>query len=335
MKYGTVPGVNKPVARLAQGTTMMSSARLEQAMALLDGVFALGGNTFDTGHAYGSGDCERTLGRWIQERGLREQVVIVDKGAHPNADRDRVTPFDITSDLHDSLVRLKTSYIDIYLLHRDDPSKPVGPLVEILNEHWQAGRIRAFGGSNWSPERIMEANAYAEAHGLQPFVVSSPNFSLAVQMQAPWVGCLSIGGAAGAAAREWYSRTRMPLLTWSSLAGGFFSGRFQRDNLDSLTDGVEPITARTYGDEANFQRLERAQALGWQKAATAAQIALAYLLNQPLNLFALVGCQTPAEFAENAAAVELALTPDALSWLESGVAGDLASEITVPLPAVQ
>jgi aryl-alcohol dehydrogenase-like predicted oxidoreductase len=331
MKYGAVPGVNKPIARLAQGTTMLSSTRLEQAMALLDGVFDLGGNTFDTGHAYGSGDCERTLGRWIHERGLREQVVIVDKGAHPNADRDRVTPFDITSDLHDSLARLKTDYIDIYFLHRDDPSKPVGPLVEILNEHWQAGRIRAFGGSNWSPERILEATAYAEAHGLQPFVISSPNFSLAVQMQAPWVGCLTIGGAAGAAARQWYSRTRMPLLTWSSLAGGFFSGRFQRDNLDSLTNGVEPITARTYGVETNFQRLERAQALGRKKGATAAQIALAYLLNQPLNLFALVGCQTAAEFAENAAAVELALTPDELSWLESGSPGDRTGADAVPM----
>src|SRR5258708_38984313 len=93
MKYSTIPGVDKPVARLAQGTTMLNSAALDQAMALLDGVFALGGNTFDTGHVYRNGDSERTLGRWMQERGLREQVVIVSKGAHPNADRDRVTPF--------------------------------------------------------------------------------------------------------------------------------------------------------------------------------------------------------------------------------------------------
>jgi aryl-alcohol dehydrogenase-like predicted oxidoreductase len=318
MKYGTIPGVAKPVARLAQGTTMLNSGALDQALALLDGVFALGGNTFDTGHVYRSGDSERTLGRWIQERGLREQVVIVTKGAHPNADRDRVTPFDISSDLYDSLARLKTNTIDIYLLHRDDPSKPVGPLVEILNEHHQAGRIGAFGGSNWSPERIAEANAYAEARGLQPFVLSSPNFSLAVQREAPWAGCLSISGAAGAAAREGYSRAQLPLLTWSSLAGGFFSGRFQRDNIAGMTEGNDSITARSYGDEANFQRLDRAQALGREKGLTAAQIALAYILNQPLNLFALVGCQTAAEYAENAAAVDLKLTPAEVAWLETG-----------------
>jgi len=323
MKYSTIPGVTKRVARLAQGTTMLDSGALDQSLALLDGVYALGGNTFDTGHVYRNGDSERTLGRWVQQRGLREEVVIVSKGAHPNADRDRrVTPFDISSDLFDSLARLKTDYIDVYLLHRDDPSQPVGPLVEALNEHHAAGRIRAFGGSNWSPERIAEANTYAEAHGLQPFALSSPNFSLAVQREAPWAGCLSISGPAGVAAREWYARAHMPLLTWSSLAGGFFSGRFQRDNIGTMTEGNNSITARAYGDEANFQRLDRAQALGRQKGLTASQIALAYILNQPLNLFAMVGCQTPAEYAENAAAVDVTLTPSELAWLENGSVTD-------------
>jgi aryl-alcohol dehydrogenase-like predicted oxidoreductase len=249
---------------------------------------------------------------------VREQVVIVDKGAHPNADGARVTPAAITADLLESLDRLATPYIDLYLLHRDDPSQPVGPLVEILNAHCQAGRIRAYGGSNWAPERLAEANAYAEAHGLRPFVLSSPNLSLAVQLQPPWAGCLSLSGPAGAAARAWYTRTQLPVLTWSTLAGGFFSGRYRPDNLHSSAPGIDPTTARTYGDDANFARLERAQALGRQKGLTAAQIALAYALNQPLNLFALVGCQTPAEFAENAAAVEVQLTADELAWLESG-----------------
>jgi aryl-alcohol dehydrogenase-like predicted oxidoreductase len=316
MKYSHIPGVNKPAARLAQGTMMLDSAELEKSLALLDGVYALGGNTFDSGHVYRGGDSERVLGRWVEARGLREQVVIITKGAHPNADRARVTPFDITSDLFDSLARLKTDYIDMYLLHRDDPSKPVGLLVEALDEHYRAGRIRAYGGSNWSPERLAEANAYAAAHGLQPFVMSSPNFSLAVQREAPWPGCLSISGAAGRPAREWYAAAQMPQLTWSSLAGGFFSGRFSRESLAGLTEGLDGVAARAYGDEDNFQRLDRAQALGREKGLSAAQIALAYILNQPLNLFALVGCQTAAEYAENAAAVELVLTPQEVAWLE-------------------
>src|SRR5215471_3899096 len=133
MRYDSIVGLNKPVARLAQGTLMLDSNALKQSLSLLDGVFGQGGNTFDTGHVYQGGDAERVLGRWISERNLREQVVIIDKGAHPNADRKRVTPFDITSDLHDSLARLRTDYIDVYLLHRDDETQPVGPLVDVLN----------------------------------------------------------------------------------------------------------------------------------------------------------------------------------------------------------
>ena len=82
--------------------------------------------------------------------GDRDQIVILTKGAHFNQDRNRVTPFDITSDLFDSLVRLRTDSIDLYLLHRDDPTVPVGPIVEVLNEHKEAGRICAIGGSNWT-----------------------------------------------------------------------------------------------------------------------------------------------------------------------------------------
>jgi aryl-alcohol dehydrogenase-like predicted oxidoreductase len=104
---------------------MIGSDKLDYSFGLLDDILALGGNTFDAAHVYGNGDNERTLGRWIEDRGVRDQVVIITKGAHHNQDRPRVTPFDITADLHDSLARLRTDYIDLYLLHRDDP-RPAG-----------------------------------------------------------------------------------------------------------------------------------------------------------------------------------------------------------------
>ena len=136
------------------------------------------------------------------------------------------------------LARLKTERIELYLLHRDDRRVPVGPIVNVLNEHLQAGKIGAFGGSNWSVERIQEANSYAAVNGLVPFVASSPNFSLAEQMRPPWPNCVSISGENGRADRDWYASQGMPLITWSSLAGGFFSGRFQRNALDQFEDGL-------------------------------------------------------------------------------------------------
>lgn len=316
MQYGTIPGIDKPISRLVQGTVMIESKELEKSFALLNGVFELGCTAFDTAHVYGGGDNERTVGKWIRERNVREKIVLIGKGAHPNADRQRVTPFDITADLHDSLARFGTDYIDLYLLHRDNPAVPVGPIIETLNEHLRAGRIRAFGGSNWTYQRIQEANRYAAEHSLTPFVVSSPNFSLADQLRPPWAGCISISGAQGEAARQWYAQQKLALFTWSSLAGGFFSGRFRRDNLKSFQAPLDKLCVQCYCDEANFQRLDRVQALAAQKMLSVPQIALAYVMSQPLNIFALVGCQTPSEFAENVTASDLKLSAAEIATLE-------------------
>jgi aryl-alcohol dehydrogenase-like predicted oxidoreductase len=316
MLYGHLPEIEKPISRLVQGTVMMSSERLERSFKLMDEVYALGCRCFDSAHDYGNGDCERVLGSWIHQRGLEDEIVILTKGAHHSQDRNRVTPFDITSDLFDSLARLRTDTIDLYLLHRDDPSVPVGPIVEVLNEHKAAGRIRAFGGSNWTYQRVREANAYAQEHGLLPFVVSSPNFSLAEQIEEPWPNCVSISGPAGTDARAYYEKTQMALFTWSSLAGGFFSGRFNRDNLDTFTDYFDILCVGSYCSEDNFRRLDRAQALAQNKNLSLPQIAMAYVMNQPLNIFALVGCANGDEFAANSAALMVELTPEEMAWLD-------------------
>jgi aryl-alcohol dehydrogenase-like predicted oxidoreductase len=322
LKYGSVRGIEKPVARIVQGTVMIrSEGDEERSFALLDDVFAQGGTTFDTAHQYGGGDCERTLGRWVKDRSLREEIVVIGKGAHHNEDRKRVTPFDITADLYDSLARLGFDYIDLYLLHRDDPSVPVGPIVEVLNEHLEEGKIHAFGGSNWRPERLREANDYAKENGLTPMVASSPNLSLAVQFQEPWPDCVSISGEAGKKDRLWYQETRMPLFTWSTLAGGFFSGRFTRDNLDTFEAYLDRICVETYCYEENFGRLDRAGALAREKGLTVPQVALAYTLDQPLEVFALVGCNTGDEFRANVEASGVELTPEEIAWLENGDAG--------------
>jgi aryl-alcohol dehydrogenase-like predicted oxidoreductase len=316
MEYGKVKGINKKVARIAQGTIMLSAAKAEEGFALLDGVYALGCNTFDAAHIYGGGACERILGQWIEKRGIRDEVVILSKGAHHNGDRKRVTPFDIASDLYDSLARLRTGHIDLYVLHRDDPEVPVGPIVEALNEHHAAGRIGAFGGSNWQPERIQAANEYAAARGLVPFALSSPNFSLAEQVEEPWAGCLSLSGPQNAAARAWYAQQQMPLFTWSSLARGFFSGRLTRQNYEHLKPTMDSSCVHAYCYEQNFARLDRAGELAREKGKSVPQVALAYVLQQPLEIFALVGCETPEEFRVNTEALEIKLSPAEMEWLD-------------------
>ncbi|HJR80246.1 MAG TPA: aldo/keto reductase [Anaerolineales bacterium] len=318
MRYGEVPGVHKPIARVIQGTTMIGSD-LDEApsFALLDQVYELGCNTIDTAHVYSGGDSERIIGRWMQARGLRDQIVLITKGAAHSQDRRRMTPFDITADLHDSLARLRTDYIDLYLLHRDDPDRPYEPIIEVLNEHQEAGRIHAFGASNWSHQRIEAANAYARSNGLQPLVASSPQFSLAESLDEPWPLCISISGSTGSEARDWYIKTQMPLLVWSPLASGFFSGRFRRDNLHLFGEREwDEVAVRAYASEANFQRMDRAGILAAEKGITAPQVALAYVMNHPMNLFTIVGPHGGEKFKANIEAGEIQLTPQEMDWLD-------------------
>jgi len=316
MLFSKIPGIDKPVSRLVQGTMWMKSSDLDAAFAAMDAFLAAGGNCFDTAHIYSLGDNERTVGQWIHSRGVRDDIVILGKGAHHSPDRKRVTPFDIQSDIHDSLARFKIDHIDLYLLHRDDPAQPVGPIVETLHAARVAGQIHAYGGSNWSVERLREANEYAAAHGLTPFVVSSPQFSLAVQQVSPWIDCESLSGPEGEPARAWCRQNGVSLFVWSSLAGGFFSGRFRRDNLDTLTQPYDQLAVKVYCFEENFRRMDRAQELAQSKGVTVPHIALAYVYNQPEGIHALSGARTPNEVRVNVEATEIELTAEEIAYLE-------------------
>ena len=317
MRYGQVQGIDKPVSRIVLGTMIINTREEARSFAMIDAAFEQGGTTLDTAHVYAGGDSERAIGRWMKARGNRDQVVVLTKGAHPNADRPRVTPYDITSDLYDSLARLQTDFIDLYMLHRDDPSVPVGPIVDVLNDLRKAGKIRAFGGSNWTHTRLQEANAYAAARGLAPFTASSPNFGLAEQVEDPWgPGCVTLSGPQNEAARAWYRAQRMPVFAYSRLGRGFFSGRITRENFPALKEILDGACVRAYCHEVNFRRLDRVEALARQKGVPVPRIALAYALSQPLDVFALVGAASGAEYQENLAALDLVLSGPELAWLD-------------------
>jgi aryl-alcohol dehydrogenase-like predicted oxidoreductase len=121
---------------------------------------------------------------------------VIGKGAHHDAQtlERRVNADAIHEDIQISLNSMQLERMDVYILHKDDEDAPVGPVVEALNEENAAGRIGAFGGSSWTHQRIAEANAYAEAHNLKPFAVSSPNLALAVLVEPMWTGCVTLAG---------------------------------------------------------------------------------------------------------------------------------------------
>jgi aryl-alcohol dehydrogenase-like predicted oxidoreductase len=269
---------------------------------MFDDFFERGGNCFDTAYIYSSGACERMLGQWIKNRDLREQVVILDKGAHtPNCD-----PESLTSQHLQSLERLQTEYVDMYMLHRDNPAIPVGEFISVLNEHKNAGRMRVFGASNWSIERVAEANRWAAGHGMAGFSAISNNFSLARMIEPVWAGCIA---ASDAQSRAWLTEQQMPLMPWSSQARGFFTGRAHPEEL------FDAELVRCWHSGDNFQRLERVSELARQRGALPISIALAYVLCQPFPTFPLIGPRQLSETRTSFQGLDIELTPRDLRWL--------------------
>jgi aryl-alcohol dehydrogenase-like predicted oxidoreductase len=289
-------------------------ARFENTCKLLDRFVEAGGTTVDTARVYGKGSSEQAFGEWLKQSGKRHQMVVIGKGAHHNQETmvRRVTPEAIHEDITTSLAEMQLDSMEIYILHKDDPDAAVGPVVEALNEEVRDGRIKAFGGSSWTHQRISEANTYAEAHGLQPFTVSSPNFALAVPNEPMWLGCVSIAG--DAEALDWYARTRTPIFAWSSQARGFFSGRYKPELSEGATEDQRNVI-RTYYSAANWERYHRAEELAKEKGCTLQQVTLAWVLHQPLDVYALIGPATVDELNNSLGALDVSLEADELAWL--------------------
>jgi predicted dehydrogenase/aryl-alcohol dehydrogenase-like predicted oxidoreductase len=300
MKYGSIAGVEKPISRLVMGTVHLTS--WPYASVMLDDFFEQGGNCFDSAYIYSGGMSEKMLGHWVNNRSIREQVVILTKGAHT----PYCNPQALIRQLQESLTRLQTDYVDIYMLHRDNPDIPVGEFITALNEQKNAGRIRVFGASNWSIERIEEANAWATKHGMSGFSAISNNFSLARMVHPIWAGCLS---ASDARSRAWFTQHQMPLMPWSSQAQGFFAGRANPHNRSDAG------FVRGWYSEDNFRRLDRVNALAKERGVLPLAIALAYVLCQPFPTFPLIGPQMLSETRTSLQALNIELTPEEVRWL--------------------
>lgn len=302
MEYGQIAGVDKRVSRLVFGVDKVTINTFPMAAAMMDDYFERGGNAFDTAHIYGGGGCERALGQWVKNRRIREKVVVLGKGAHtPNCN-----PEALTRQMMESFERLEMDYLDIYMMHRDNPDVPVGDFVDVLNMHLRKKHIRAFGGSNWSPARIDAFNRYAAKKGLRGFAAVSNNFSLAEMMDPVWAGCIA---ASDAKARAWFTKTQMPLMAWSSQARGFFTDR------SSPTNKSDAELVRCWYSKENFARKKRAVKLAQEKGVSPIVIALAYVLCQPFPTFPLIGPWNVSETASSFEALKVKLTPEEIQWL--------------------
>lgn len=307
MKNIRLEGIKKPVSRLVLGVDHQTD--VATASPQFERFAEAGGTCFDTAWIYGGdGKCERVLGEWIAATGCREQVVILGKGGHT----PWCNPIDIRKHLHESLDRLRTDYVDIYMLHRDNPALPVDELIDVFDEIYKAGQAHVFGVSNWTLERVDEANEYARAAGRPLIAAVSNQFSLARMVEAPWEGCVT---ATEDVSREWFASRQIPLFAWSSQAHAFFAGFASPDSRN------ESHLAKCWYSAENLERLARAEQLASAKSNngqrySATNVALTYVLGQQFPTCALVGPRTAEELESTLQALRLELTPGENAWLD-------------------
>jgi aryl-alcohol dehydrogenase-like predicted oxidoreductase len=277
--------------RLVFGTFDLPDTAL--APKLLDRYLEAGGRALDVANVYRDGEASRAVGRWLA-RGPRDRAVLYAKGCHPPSCR----PDLVAAEIDVARGLLDVDRIDVFILHRDDPSFPVSAWAEALMAEVDAGRIGGFGVSNWTVGRLRELRAHLDATGADHLRAFSNHFSLASMVSAPWPGCLALSKDDVADVGE----LEVTVLAWSSLATGFFAGR-DTPHWDS---------------PANRARRDRAAELGERLGASAPAIALAYVLHQPSHVRPVVGTRSEAHLDEALAASAIRLDAADVAWLEHG-----------------
>lgn len=314
MKYLDIPHLDRPAAQIFLGTGWFTTPGEDEIFRLLDDYFALGGNAIDTGRFYSGGDTEGVIARWLTRRNMaakRDTFLLVNKACHHYVDADnvhypeknRVTPECITEDLEYSLDNMKQRYFDLYLLHRDNAEAPVEELIDRLERHRREGRIKAYGLSNWSFERVAQAVQYARQQGCQGISVNNPSYSLAAVSSPRWHGCIY-------ADEDYILRhrgTNVALLAWAPQATGYFAA----DSDDELPEDIR----RTYGSAANIEKRRRCRELAERYGVAPTNIALAYVFNRPVPIMASVGARNRRELEEAVAALGIRLSAPVCDWL--------------------
>jgi aryl-alcohol dehydrogenase-like predicted oxidoreductase len=283
--------------RIVFGTFGLPDGAL--ATSLLDRYHERGGRALDLAIVYRDGEAQRTAGKWLQARGVADEMVIYAKGCHPPF----CSPELVRSEVDKIRDAVGLDRIDVFVLHRDDPALPVAAFAEALLDEVTAGRIGAFGVSNWTVTRARELKDELGRDGSDHLVAFSNHFSLAEMVSEPWPGCLAVTRDELAELGE----LGLEMLAWSSLATGYFAGR-------------EPPN---WASPANEARRARARELAEQRGTTATAIALAYVLHQPEHVLPVVGTTSLSHLDEALSAADIELSAGELAWLEGapGAAG--------------
>ncbi|MFF2277620.1 aldo/keto reductase [Agromyces sp. NPDC058126] len=299
------------IAPLSLGTNVFGwTADRDATFAVLDAFTAGGGNFLDTADGYSAwvpgntgGDSERLIGEWIASRGARDDVVIATKvSTHPEFTGLAAANIHAAADA--SLQRLGTDVIDLYYAHFDDAETPLEETVAAFSELVDAGKVRAIGISNYSPERIDEWFRVTEANGFHRAVALQPHYNLVERD-------FETNGLRVRAERE-----GLAVFPYFSLAKGFLAGKY-RTEADVTAEGasVRAGGAAPYLGERGNRVLSALDEIAAAHAASVASVSLAWLRQQPTVVAPIASARSVEQLGDLLASIRLELTPAELAAL--------------------
>jgi aryl-alcohol dehydrogenase-like predicted oxidoreductase len=288
---------------------------------VLTAAYDSGINFIDTANIYSrwadgnpGGVAEQIIGRWMNQNNIpRDKIVLATKvrgnmGAGP--EDEGLSRKHILQAIENSLRRLQTDYLDLYQAHWPDGKTPIEETLRTFDELVKQGKVRTVGASNYSAWELMQALWDSDRNNLSRFDILQPHYNLVHRDE--------FERELTAVCRTYH----LGVIPYSPLAGGFLTGKYRRN--------LVPISARAggakrYFKERNWALLDQIDALAKEKHASISQIALAWLLADPLITSPIIGANSVEQLKDNVGAVEIHLTPaeksaldDASAWKETG-----------------
>ncbi|MEH1905489.1 MAG: aldo/keto reductase [Nostoc sp.] len=281
----------------------------DTSFEILDHFIEAGGNFIDTADVYSKwvpdnqgGESEIILGKWLKQRGNRDQVVIATKVGNDMGIKGKgLSPKHIQQAVEDSLHRLQTDYIDLYQSHIDDQSTPLAETLETYGELIHQGKVRFIGASNYSAERLIEALQISQQHSYPRYESLQPRYNL--YDRAEYEQEL----------QQISQEQLIGVISYSSLCSGFLSGKYRSEK--DLSISARGDSVKKYLNARGLAILEALDEVAKIYNATPTQIALAWLIARPTITAPIVSATKVEQLQDIIKSVDIKLEPDAIHLL--------------------
>lgn len=290
------------------GNAAIAKTGEADAIAIVDKAIEQGVNFIDTADVYADGECEEIVGRAIA--GRRDELVIATKAGWRTGkplNRSGLSASHLLWSIEQSLRRLRTDHVDVFIAHRDDAHTPLEETLQTLDTIVRHGKARYLGVSNWTPWKIAAAIELQRKNGWAQFSHVQSMYSLLGRDIEHQIVPLARHYGLG-------------ITAWSPLAGGFLSGKYTRENLNDPEFRLSGFDALPIDKDKGFALMDDMRAMADAHDCSVAQIALAWLLSKDQISSILVGASKISQLDDNLAAANVSLTTEELQKLDQATA---------------